>query len=334
LDPLALSVVIPCRNEVDTIVSVLEDLDRQDFAAPFEVIVADGMSIDGTRDVLGELTRRAPFRYSLRMIDNPARTIPSGLNLAVRGAAGTHIVRVDAHSRLPGDYLRPIVAALDGRVGDVVGPQVLHVAASDAVVARTIAAMLNSRFGNGGTPSRNRLHAPTRATHTVMSCYRREVWVRVGGYDEALLSNEDFEFDYRANLAGYKVVSLPHPVFRLIARATLGEFARQRWRYGRWKARVLIMHPASIKLRQLIPIFILPFIAVAFVTALPLALFLGFAYYLVAVLSVVTEESIRPTSFALKLRSAALALPVAAITHFVWAAGAWFGLLLRPGHKR
>ena len=165
------------------------------------------------------LMRRAPFRYSLQMVDNPVRTIPSGLNLAVRSAAGTHIVRVDAHSRLPGDYLRTIVAALDGGVGDVVGPQVLHVAASDAVVARTIAAMLNSRFGNGGTPSRNRLHVPTRTTHAVMSCYRREVWVSVGGYDEALLSNEDFEFDYRANLAGFKVVSLPHPVFSLIARA-------------------------------------------------------------------------------------------------------------------
>jgi glycosyltransferase involved in cell wall biosynthesis len=331
--PVMLSVIIPCRNEVRTIAAVLEDLDRQDFSALFEVIVADGMSGDGTREILDGLIQRAAFRYPLCMVDNPAGTIPRGLNLAVRRATGAYIARIDAHSHLPEDYLRTIFDALDARVGDVVGPQVLHVAPSGTPIAKTIAAMLNTRFGNGGTPSRNHIDVPTKVMHTVMSCYRREVWETIGGYDETLLSNEDYEFDHRANRTGFAVVSLPRPVFRLITRATLGALARQRWRYGRWKARVLILHPGSIKLRQLIPILMLPFALAVILAALPLAVLLGVAYCFAAALSVVREESIRDAGAGVKLQCAALAPPVAAVTHFVWSAGAWYGLVFRPNNK-
>lgn len=328
--PIILTVVIPCRNEVRGITAVLADLDRQDFFLPFEVIVADGNSEDGTRDVLDEILRRAPFRYSLHLVDNPRTIIPTGLNLAVARAEGEFIVRIDAHSLLPEDYLRTIFEALESRVGDVVGPQVVHVATSEMPVARTIAAMLNSRFGNGGTTSRNRIHVPTRVTHTVMSCYRRNVWEAIGGYDESLLANEDYEFDYRANRAGFSVVSLPGPVFRLIARATLSAFVRQRWRYGRWKSRVLIMHPGSIKLRQIIPMLIVPAAISLFFAGLPLVLLVALVYSAMAAYSVVTEEPVRNCGVVRKTQCAVLAPLVAGITHLVWGAGAWFGLIFRP----
>src|SRR5258708_3600954 len=94
--PVMLSVIIPCKNEVRTIAAVLEDLDRQDFFAPFEVIVADGMSGDGTREILDGLIQRAAFRYPLCVVDNSAGTIPCGLNLAVRRTTGAYIARIDA----------------------------------------------------------------------------------------------------------------------------------------------------------------------------------------------------------------------------------------------
>jgi glycosyltransferase involved in cell wall biosynthesis len=328
-EPVAVSVVIPCRNEVLAIGAVLADLDRQTLGRPFEVIVADGLSGDGTRELLGELARSTPFRYSLVVLDNPKRTIPAALNLAVGAARGEFIVRVDAHSRLPADYVEAIVEALSGRLGDVVGPQVINVAASHTATAKTVAAMLNTRFGNGGTPSRNRLAAPVKVTHTVMSCYRRGVWERVGGYDEALLANEDFEFDYRAGKAGLTVVSLPHPVFRLIARGTLGALLQQRWRYGVWKARVLGIHPGSLQARQMIPVAALPVGLFLAVTVLPLALALGLLYSAVASVSVSAEPSIRAEAAGSRIHCVLLAPAVAAITHFAWGAGVWYGLIVR-----
>lgn len=328
--PINLTVVIPCRNEVRTISSVLADLDRQDIFLPFEVIVADGSSDDGTRGLLDDILLLAPFRFSLRLVDNPRKTIPSGLNLAVKQAAGEFIVRIDAHSILSEDYLRTIFDALESRVADVVGPQVVHVAPSASPTAKTIAAMLNSRFGNGGTPSRNLVRMPIRVTHTVMSCYRRNVWETIGGYDESLLSNEDYEFDYRANRAGFSVVSLPVPVYGLLTRATLRAFVRQRWRYGIWKGQVLIMHPRSIKLRQIIPIAIVPAAISIVFAGLPLVLILAVGYSIMAAYSVVTEEPVRGGDIVLKIQCAALAPLVAGITHFVWGAGAWFGLIFRP----
>lgn len=326
--PVSLTVVIPCRNEVRTITSVLADLASQDFSLPFEVIVADGISEDGTRGVLDDVLSGMPFRLSLRVVDNKRKSTPCGLNLAVKHAAGAFIVRVDAHSRLSGDFLRSIYEALESGVGDVVGPQVRYVAASESPTSKTIAAMLNSRFGNGGTSSRNPIQVPTKVTHTVMSCYRRKVWEAIGGYEESLLSNEDYEFDYRANLAGFSVVSLPRPVYNPIARATLIDFAKQRWRYGTWKSRVLKMHPTSIKLRQIMPMLIWPVAFVLPLVSYSLTLLLAMGYSAVAAYSVVSDEKFRGAALGLKVKCALLAPAVAVVTHFVWGAGAWAGLVI------
>lgn len=329
-EPVSVSIVIPCRNEFLRIGAVLADLDRQTFQHPFEVIVADGLSGDGTRELLVQLARSAPFRYRLVVLDNPKRTIPAALNLAVGAARGEFIVRVDAHSQVQAEYVEAIVDALSNHLGDVVGPQVVNVAASRTATAKTIAAMLNTRFGNGGTPSRNRLVSPAKVVHAVMSCYRRSVWEEVGGYDETLLANEDFEFDYRAGRAGMAVVSLPHPVFRLIARGTLGALLQQRWRYGVWKARVFGMHPGSLQARQLIPVALLPVALALAVTALPLALALGLLYGAIASVSVAAEPSIRAEAAWSRIHCALLAPVVGAITHFAWGAGVWYGLIIRP----
>jgi succinoglycan biosynthesis protein ExoA len=328
--PINLTVVIPCRNEAKTIAAVLGDLELQDLSRPFEVIVADGRSVDGTREVLEKLVDNPPFRFALRIVDNPDKAIPSGLNRAVERSAGKFIVRIDAHARLPRDYLRTIVESLEKGLGDVVGPQVVNVASSNSATGRTIAAMLNTRFGNGGTPSRNRIRVPTRVAHAVMSCYRREVWNTLGGYDESLLANEDFEFDYRANRAGFSVLSLPSPVYQLFARSTLGEYTRQRWRYGKWKGRVLAMHPGSLRFRQIIPILLLPASIALAIVDMPLALVAAAGYSAVAAYSVVNERSVKEGGVALRAKCAAFAPLVAAITHFVWGAGVVSGLVNRP----
>ncbi|MFM8772191.1 MAG: glycosyltransferase, partial [Candidatus Kapaibacterium sp.] len=216
--PIDVSVIIPCRNERSTIEQVLADLHAQTFAGTMEVIVADGCSHDGTREILDAAIASARFRFALSVLTNDKRSIPSALNRAVEHASGRVIIRVDGHSRVPHTYVDEIVQALAQSGAQVVGPRVRFVPGSDRPLSYAISTLQSSVFGTGGTASRRNLSKPVRVSHAVMSCYNRSVWEQVGGYDESLLTNEDFDFDYRATKSGVMVLALPSPEFQLMAR--------------------------------------------------------------------------------------------------------------------
>lgn len=328
------SVIVPCRNEVCTIAQVLRDLDAQTYSDSFEVIVADGMSTDGTRELLAEL-QQAKWDFELRVVDNPAQIIPSALNRAVEASRGTYIVRVDGHSRVGPTFLTEIVHPLRTGVADVVGPQVQLIPGSMSPLAQAIAVCSGSALGTGGTASRRVLTAPVDVSHAVMSCYRREVWERNGGYDEALLSNEDFDFDIRAHRAGARILALPSPVFKLVARATLGALAQQRWRYGWWKGAVLHKMPSSLHMRQVVPV-----IALLGAIALTVAVVLGAVsitaliwsaavYCGIAIMTALAEAKRYPTATSLIVATVTAPI-IFAIIHGVWACGVCAGLLVNP----
>ncbi len=331
----SVSVIIPCRNEVGTIRQVLDDLQLQTWQGSYEVVIADGGSRDGTRAVLDDLAATQPFRFRLQVIDNPAGGIPSGLNAAVRASRGRFIVRVDGHCRVSPEYVARMVHALAGCGHDVVGPRVLQIANGSSWMAGAIAALLGSWLGSGGTPSRGSLPRSVRVAHTVMSCYRREVWEYLGGYDELLASNEDFDFDYRATRAGAIVASLPEPTFALVSRSNLSDLLRQRWRYGWWKAAVISKFPHSLHLRQLLPFM--------FFTSLLLLLVVGglvfpkvglvaggmLAVYALGGWYGAISPALRRRDLSLGARCVALVLApvIFTVIHGGWAAGLACGLL-------
>lgn len=328
------SVIIPCRNEVRTITQVLRDLDGQTYSGSFEVVIADGMSTDGTRELLAEL-QQAKWDFELRVIDNPEQIIPSALNRAVEASRGTFIVRVDGHSRVGPTYLTEIVHPLESGLADVVGPQVQLLPGSTSPIAQAIAVCSGSILGSGGTASRRPITSPRDVSHAVMSCYRRDVWERNGGYDEALLSNEDFDFDMRASRNGARILALPSPVFSLVARPTLRALAQQRWRYGWWKGAVLHKMPSSLHVRQAIPVIaLLAAVALVVTTVLgavsatvllwSVAVYCGFA-----VMTAFAEAKRYPSARSLVV--AAITAPVIfAIIHGVWACGVCAGLVVNP----
>lgn len=326
------SVIIPCRNEVRTIGGLLDDLAHQGMA-DLTVVVADGCSTDGTWEALVRRAEAASDPFRLVPVQNPDKTIPHGLNRAVAAAPDGIIIRVDAHGRIGPGYLAAIAAAIGERQDLLVGPRITMVPGARTRLAGAIATILGTAIGTGGTPSRGRLREPRQVAHTVMSCWHRSVWLRNSGFDEALLSNEDFDFDWRARSSGCQVLSLPDPEYRLEARATLLALLRQRWRYGWWKAAVVRRHPRSLHMRQLLPVVeLLSIPSVALAAPLWLSVLAPLWCILVVIASyrAAIRRAYAPAT--ITLLSAPL---IVAIIHLGWAAGLCLGLLCNhPGPRQ
>lgn len=251
------SIVIPCYNEERYIGVVLENLQSQYPIERFEIVVVDGMSEDGTRRIIEGFIGR-PDTAPVRLIDNPARNIPGALNLGIRAATGEIIVRMDAHSVPSANYVRRAVEVLENGDAEVVGMPWRIASGADTPVARAIALAVAHPFGIGDAKYRA-TNAQTQYVDTVpFGVFRKSLWTQLGGFNEKLLANEDYDFYYRARRDGGRVLldAAAHSTY--FARPTLKELAKQYARYGGWKAQMVKLHPESIRLRQIVaPAFVL-----------------------------------------------------------------------------
>src|SRR5260370_6248353 len=186
------SVFIPCRNEARSMQGCLHAVVA--FESPsggFEVIVADGRSEDGTREIVARI---AADDSRLRMIDNPERTTPCGLNAGIRAARGEIVVRIDAHSEYAPDYLRQCVQVLrETGADDVGGP---WVARGRSYVQSCIAAAFNTPFAAGGARG-HQVDYEGPIDNVYLGCWRRELLERIGMFDEEFIRNQDDELCFR-----------------------------------------------------------------------------------------------------------------------------------------
>ncbi|MEY2718726.1 MAG: hypothetical protein RLZZ273_92 [Bacteroidota bacterium] len=330
------SVIIPCRNERYTIEHILDNLQAQTYQGAFEVVIADGMSTDGTREFIVSLVNSRAYSFTVQVVANEKKSIPSGLNTAVRASRGDVIVRVDCHARISNDYIERIVEALQQPGFDLVGPSIRIIAGNASPVAEAISVLTSSKLGSGGSASRTHLTQPVQVAHAAMSSYRRQVWETLGGYDETLFTNEDFDFDYRATQRGAGVYSLPRPVFYTMARPTLKGLAQQRWRYGWWKAAVLRKYPQSIHARQAIPILaLIAFVALgiasltdrAFLEPLLFVIYMYAAVCVFSALHTLSTGSNWRGGVRTALTTVLLSPMIYAVIHGVWALGAIMGVV-------
>jgi succinoglycan biosynthesis protein ExoA len=249
---LRVSVIVPCRNERDSIDLCLQSiLTQEPPSGRFEVIVADGMSDDGTREILERLRAENP---DLRLVDNPGRIVSTGLNAAIKAAMGQIIIRMDAHTNYAPDYLRQCVRVLDETGADNVGGP--WTAQGTGSIGAAIAAAFQSRFAAGG-----RAHDVTYEgfVDTVyLGCWRRSVFERIGYFDENLVRNQDDEFNLRLTRAGGKIWQSPQIRSWYKPRGSLRALFRQYMQYGYWKIPVIQKHKIPASVRHLIPgVFVL-----------------------------------------------------------------------------
>ena len=247
--PRRISIISPCRNERGPIAGFVQSLLAQELPSPceLEVLIADGMSDDGTREILDELARRQP---SLRIVSNPGRIVSTGLNAALRAARGDVIVRMDAHTIYDPDYVRRCVETLERTGADNVGGP--WRAAGRSYLQRAIALVSHSPFSSGG----GRSHAVDyegEVDTVYLGCWRKEVFDRVGLFDEELVRNQDDELNLRIVRAGGRVWQSPSIRSCYYPRSSLANLFSQYKQYGYWKVRVIQKHTLPASIRHLVP---------------------------------------------------------------------------------
>lgn len=280
--PPTVTVIVPCRNEAGCIDKVLESLLGSSYPRErLEAIFADGLSVDGTRQSLQRAAKEHPF---IRVLDNPRLTAPSGLNLAARAARHDIVLRMDAHSEFPPDYIERCVRLLlsDPRIGSAGGRSV-NIPGGDGPWAQAIAYVTAHRFGVGNVAYITS-ERPGAVDTVAFGCFRREVLEKVGLYDERLTRNQDNELHARLCKAGYVIAFDPSIVSFYRSRATLRALARQGFVTGLWNVYTLRVAPYSWKLRRFIPLAFVAYLALlalvcvlrpgwAAAAALPLAVY-------------------------------------------------------------
>jgi glycosyltransferase involved in cell wall biosynthesis len=244
----AVSVIVPCRNEITHIEACIRSiLDQEPPTGGFEVIVADGMSDDGTRQILDQIERQNP---SLKVIDNPARIVSCGLNAAIKASRGDVIIRMDAHTQYAPDYVRQCVRTLGETNADNVGGS--WTAKGNGFLSGAIAAAFRSPFGVGGARGHNEAYEGIVDT-VYLGCWRRDLFNRIGFFDEGLVRNQDDEFNLRLTRAGGKIWQSPRIKSWYTPRGSLRALFRQYMQYGYWKVRVIQKHKIPASVRHVVP---------------------------------------------------------------------------------
>ncbi len=242
------SILMPIRNEAGFIGHSLGAALAQDYPQErLEVIVADGMSTDTTRDVIGALQERHP---NLRIVDNPGMIVPTGMNSAIKVARGEIIVRIDGHTIVEPDYVSECVSTLQRSGADNVGGRMDPV--SEGAFGQAVALATSSPFGVGGS----RFHyaqSEEWVDSVYMGAWPRHVFDYNGLFDEELVRNQDDEFNYRLRSNGGRILLNPSIKSHYYNRSTARTLWRQYFQYGYWKVRVMQKHPRQMSLRHFAP---------------------------------------------------------------------------------
>lgn len=244
-DMPGVSIVVPCRNEKDFIRPFIEAVSKQDYPhEKLEVIIAEGMSDDGTREILNELCRQNT-NWHIRIVDNNEMIVPSGLNAAIRQAKYDIILRMDVHTEFPADYVKNCVEALiRTHAGNVGGPSSTK---ARRFMQEAIAVAYHSRFAIGGS-SFHFQEVEGEVDSVPYGCWRKEVLLQVGLFDPEFVRNQDDELNFRLKKAGFKIWQCPKIRSWYYPRNNLTNLFKQYYQYGYWKVKIIRKHgrPASI----------------------------------------------------------------------------------------
>lgn len=311
-------IVVPCLNEAAHIEALVEKMRPSLEPLHAKIVIADGGSTDGTREIARRL---AAEDERVLFLDNPKRIQSAAVNQVVAefGSGFDFLIRIDAHASYPDGYCETLVdeAVATGADSVVVAMETVGL----STFQKATAVAQNSKLGNGGSKHRTGA-AGEWVEHGHHALMRIAAFEAIGGYDEAFSHNEDAEFDYRLRRSGFRIWMTDRTSMVYYPRTRIGSLFRQYFAYGRGRAKNFLKHRAMPGLRQMLPLAVAPVALGALLAIVDWTAIIPFGVWTAACLSY-------GVWIALGQRNpyGPLAAVSAMIMHLAWSAGFWRELL-------
>jgi len=263
------SIIIPCRNEEKFIGKCLDSIIEQDYPKDkTEILVMDGASEDGTRKIIEDYSKKYPL---IKTLNNPQKFTPFALNIGIKNSKGEIIVRMDSHAGYEKDYVSKCVKYLKEYGADNVGGIIRTVPANNTLITESIAYCLSSFFGAGGSYFRTGSKNPRWVDTVFGGCYKKEVFDKIGLFNEKLKRSQDFEFNLRLKKSGGKILLVPDITAYYYPQSTLDGFFNHNFEDGVWAIMPLKFVKMPFSLRHYLPLL--------FVLSFLLTFILGFFFF-------------------------------------------------------
>jgi cellulose synthase/poly-beta-1,6-N-acetylglucosamine synthase-like glycosyltransferase len=294
------SILIPCRNEEKFIEQCLNSIIANNYPKDnLEILVIDGTSVDQTRAIVRKISQEHLF---IKLITNPARITPTALNIGIQQSQGKIIMRLDAHTVYPVNYISKCVNYLIKHKADNVGGVIKTTADSNAFWAQSIVASLSHSFGIGNSKFRAGVTKPQEVDTVPFGCYKRKVFNKIGLFNKNLKRSQDIEFNLRLKRAGGKILLCPDIVSYYYARSTLKQFIKHNFINGIWAIYPLKFVKMPLSLRHYIPAIFVSGLIVGgilayFIPAVKLLYFAIIGLYLILTLVSSLQISIKEKNF-------------------------------------
>lgn len=251
------SIIIPVYNEEKTISKTLESLLNNDYN-DLEIIIVDGMSNDRTKEVIEEYISRYPTKIKIH--ENPKKYTPSGLNIGIQNASGKYIMIASGHATYSENYISACVEALESNLCDVAGGLMETLTRNNTPKAIAISEVLKHPFGIGGAKYRTGTEGNEYVDTVAYGIYKKEIFDKVGLFDERLIRNQDIEFNLRLKRAGYRVMLIPQAKAYYYARDTFKKLWQNNYSNGFWVTHSAKYVKRAYRLRHLIPLFFVTYL--------------------------------------------------------------------------
>ncbi len=321
------TVVVPCRNEERHIGRCLESILANDYPKErLEILVLDGMSEDRTREIVAGYSERHPI---IRRVDNPEKHIPAAMNLGIQNACGETIIKMDAHSTFQREHIGLCVAYQEKYGAENVGGICKMTPGADTATARAIVLGLGHRFGSGNANVKVGVGKPTWSDTAAFGCFKKELFARVGLFDERLLSSSDIDMNLRIRAAGGRILVVPDVVINYAADGNLRAFRRHVFADGVWVSYVLKFRKKAWSWRHWVPSAFVLTLLILFALAAVRPMFLWLGLSVACVYATVTLAV--SLQIAARERDAQFAflLPIVfTVRHIAHGVGTLFGLAL------
>jgi len=314
-----LSVIVPCRNEEKSIGKCLECMIAQDYDKDkFEVLVVDGMSEDGTREIVKRYIKQHPL---IRLLDNTQKNTPCACNLGIKQAKGSFIAIVGAHNYISNNYLSTSVKYLQSNEADGVGSCGICIPVDNKFMSKTISLAMKSKFGVGSSFRTNRPKEVISADTVASPIYKRDVFKKIGLFDEELLRTQDGEFNARLRKNGGKLLLIPEIICRYYTRDSLSKLWRMYFQWGYFKPLATKKLGRILAQRQLVPPLFVGALVIPLISSIFFKPFLWLFLFIWGSYMIANLGFSLKISFKRELRCFLVLPLVFATIHFGWGIG-------------